>query len=729
MTDTTWATVAVDRPIDQLFTYRVPPHLAGRVVKGIRVRVPFGSGKARGVVVGLGEPPPPGVEVKDIAAVLEDRPLFTGELLRLVQWVSRYYVCPLGEALAACFPAPAAASTRGPALVKPAVPVEILSEELRRRSKRAPTQARLLARIIGAPEGIDRSALLRSSSGAAQSLKKLVEDGLVRIERGAFFPQDPQPELEEPLLELSGAQREALGEIRAALSQHKFAVFLLYGVTGSGKTEVYIRALQDVVASGGQGLVLVPEIALTPQTFARFRSRLPGVAVLHSLLPQGERRRTLRAAGEGKVKVVIGARSAVFAPFSDLRLIVVDEEHETSFKGDSAPRYHARDVAVMRAKLRGIPVVLGSATPSLESYHNAVSGRYRLLRLPERVTPRGLPRIRIVDLTRAARTAELLSQELVDLTAKVLSEGRQAMFFLNRRGYARIVKCLRCGAVATCSQCSVALVYHHRGELLLCHTCGAAQARTDQCQQCGAPMLKYVGAGTERVVRDLTRRFPEARISRLDRDTAGSRKTLLSVLEDFARGRTDILVGTQMVAKGHDFPGVTLVGIVCADTSLHLPDFRAAERTFQLIHQVAGRAGRGSDPGVVVVQTYTPQSSVIQAAVEGNFEAFAAQELRGRKPLRYPPFGRLARIVIQGKREEAVKKFADELRDSLTGGLAKVLGPAPCPIGRIRGRVRYHLILKGTTWRDVNETAREAARLRPPGGIDCIVDVDPVSFL
>ncbi len=722
-----WVNVAVARPIDRLYTYEVPEELRERAVPGAAVRVPFGRHAVRGVVIGPSGPPPENAQAKPIGAVVSEEPLLTGELLRLFSWVARYYACPLGEAIANCMPLGGGAG-KPHVVVKPAVPVEVLREHIEKHCARAPAKARILAQLIGASGGVSRTALLSSSRARGHVLAALVDAGLVTVgaEDEAAPPRGAEREDARTLL---SAQEAALARIIAAIDAHEFRSFLLFGVTGSGKTEVYLQAMARVVAQGGQGLVLLPEIALTPQTYQRFRVRFPGVVLVHSLLADKERMRNLLLAKHGRATVVVGARSAVFAPFANLRLIVVDEEHESSFKQDNPPRCHARDVAVYRARELGIPIVLGSATPSLESYHNAQLGKYELLRLPVRATARGTPSVRIVDLTRAGRSTSTVSRELADITANVLDGGKQAMYFLNRRGYAPVVKCTRCSHVLFCAQCSVGLTYHHRGELLLCHTCGSVVPRPTACPQCGAAVLRLLGAGTERIAQELAERFPKARIGRLDRDIASSRKSLLGTLRDFAEGRTDILVGTQMIAKGHDFPEVTLVGILCADASLYVADFRAAERTFQLIHQVAGRAGRGDEPGTVVVQTYSPENKVIQAAIAGDYEDFAAKELALRKPLQYPPFGRVLRVVAQGAREGPVAAAAEACARALDGAPCRVLGPAPCPIERVKRRLRHHVVVKAQGPAEIQEAVRRLKSVRCAHGVALAWDVDPIGFL
>ncbi len=726
-----WAEVAVDRPLDRFFTYHVPEELRDRVQLRSRVQVPFGRSCVRGVVVDFSGPPPGHIRTKDILELLDDRPLISPELYELLVWVSDYYGNTLGEVIANCVPF-CGGQVRRHVVIRPAVPAAVLEEEIRKRSKKAPAQARILAHCVGDPKGTGRPALLRNANAGHGALKKLIEEKLlveVREDESAFLGGGTTSVPEADALSLSDEQQRALCEINEAIAAGGFSPFLLFGVTGSGKTEIYIRALEEAIREGGQGLVMLPEIALTPQTFQRFACRFKEVVVLHSMLSPAQRGENMRKAAGGEAQVVIGARSAVFAPFADLRLIVVDEEHETAFKQESVPRYNGRDVAVYRAMKRGIPVVLGSATPSLESYQNAASGRYRMLVLSERVTEQKKNAVRLVDLSRSKRKKRWLSPELVDLTAGTLSAGRQAIFFLNRRGFSPFVKCVQCGYNFPCPECDVSMTYHRRGNLFLCHSCGHVQPRTERCPQCSLPVLRFSGAGTERIAAELGDRFPRARIGRLDRDVASSRKNLFSIVNAFASKELDILVGTQMVTKGHDFPGVTLIGIICADMALNMPDFRASERTFQLVHQVAGRAGRGRHPGTVVIQTFVPNNRIIKFALEGDYRGFAEEETQRRKPLLYPPFGRLLRVVLRGVRESQVKDAAQAAAEALKAVKGRVLGPAPCPVARKKKKLRYQVIFKSPNPADVHRALVRVRKLKLPGRVEAYFDVDPFSFM
>jgi primosomal protein N' (replication factor Y) len=518
---------------------------------------------------------------------------------------------------------------------------------------------------------------------------------------------------------------------------------LLHGVTGSGKTEVYLRAIADVMASGRSAIVLVPEISLTPQLAARFRARFGDrVAVLHSGLGDGERFDEWHRLQSGAARIALGARSAVFAPVRDLGIVVVDEEHDPSFKQEEGVRYSARDVALVRAKRAGVPCVLGSATPSLESYQAARTGRHRLLALPERATPRPLPAVDIVDLrTHLPDGDALLSAPLAEAIADALAAGDQVILFLNRRGFSTFVVCARCGYVFGCPDCSVSLTYHRGPGQLRCHYCGHQRAVCDVCPSCHTTSVIKKGVGTEKVAAGLAARFPAARVGRLDRDTA-SGLGLTHTLGAMARREIDILVGTQMVTKGHDFPGVTLVGVLCADIGLSLPDFRAAERTFQLLTQVAGRAGRGDRPGRVLIQTYRPDTAAITSVTTHDYEGFFRAEAAARQELGYPPVGHLIALRLDGTDAAAVVATAHRLRQHAaelgqrTGTGVRVLGPTEAPLGRLKGRTRWHAWLRGTDRRDLRRFARalvEAVAMpdgsRRSAGVRVVVDVDPVSAL
>jgi primosomal protein N' (replication factor Y) len=539
-----------------------------------------------------------------------------------------------------------------------------------------------------------------------------------------------------PPTQLNAWQAVALGRVEARLEAGGFEAFLLHGVTGSGKTEVYLHAIRQAAARGLQSIVLIPEIALTPQVADRFRSRLgTEVGILHSAMTHAERHDVLRAAARGEIQVVLGARSAVFAPFRRLGLVVVDEEQEGSYKQNEKPRYHARSVALVRATLEGAAVLLGSATPSLESYQNTRSGKHVLLHIPERVDGRPLPRVHLVDMRAPEHHGEVLARPLLDALADRLERHEQAILLLNRRGHSNYVQCFGCGEIVRCPYCDISLTYHATDRRLRCHYCNHARAVPDDCPTCGNPCQVFRGIGTQRLEQDLRGLLPDARLARMDFDTTSKRGAHRRILEDFARGAVDILLGTQMVAKGHDFPGVTLVGVVQADAGLSLPDFRAAERTFQLLSQVAGRAGRGSLPGDVYVQTLCPDHEAIRLAAAHDFPTFFAHEAELRRSLHYPPFARLLQVTGLGperpRLSAAMQELAGRLRAGPAGRGAQVLGPAESPIPRLRGRYREHLLVKGSPTPEAKHQLllllAEVARGAP--GVEFQVDVDPVDML
>lgn len=534
--------------------------------------------------------------------------------------------------------------------------------------------------------------------------------------------------------ELTLDQARALDEIRAAQKP-----VLLHGVTGSGKTEVYIRALETVLAAGRGGMILVPEIALTPQLLGRFASRFPDqVAVLHSDLSAKERLAQWEKLRLGMARVVIGARSAVFAPVKDLGLIIVDEEHETSFKQEDSLRYHARDVAVVRAHMTGAKIILGSATPSLESYANAMNGRYQLVRLPKRVQERPMPHVTVVDMRNKedwqTESSAWLSRQLVAKMRETLAQGQQCLLYLNRLGYAHFLYCTDCGHTWRCRQCDVALTYYKHPPKLECHYCGSSHSVPHTCEACSGTGLDTLGVGTEQVEKELQALLPDARIARMDRSVIKTRSDLEGILNSVANREVDVVIGTQMLAKGHDFPGIALVGILMADATLNMPDFRANERTFQIITQVSGRAGRGDRPGQVIVQTLNPESPVLLQAIQGDAEAFYKAEMSSREQVGFPPVKRLAMLRFQHKSQVQVQDFAERIVAFLISrqiSAIQILGPAEAPLSRIKGLFRWHCLIKSDNVRDLQRAmhlAREyAEHLKAP--VQMAVDVDPINCM
>jgi primosomal protein N' (replication factor Y) len=566
---------------------------------------------------------------------------------------------------------------------------------------------------------------------------------VTRVERDAYADDVGHGELvaSQPHA-LNPEQAVAVAALARSLAEEKFGVSLLHGVTGSGKTEVYLRAIQAALARGGGVILLVPEVALTPQTVARLRSRLEAIApghrcvVWHSHLSEGERLDGWLALASGEVRVAVGARSAVFAPVRDLRLIVVDEEHEPAYKQDEMPRYHGRDVAVMRARLCGAHCLLGSATPSLESYANVLAGRYALLSLPKRVDFRSLPSFTIVDMrieVARQRGATALSRPLADAMQARLARKEQTILFINRRGYSSSMQCRKCGGVEECPHCSVAMTYHRTDETLRCHLCGEERPAPLRCAKCGAPDIRWRGLGTQRVEEAVRRVLPRARIERMDTDTMGKKNRFREILGEFRKGKIDVLVGTQMIGKGLDFPNVTLVGLVDADLSMHIPDFRANERTFQLLVQVAGRAGRGDRAGEVVVQTFSPQAEAIQFARQADFNGFAAAELGVRKQFGYPPARHLIRHLFRGPNPDKLtfftEQWAKKVREVL-GNRVELRGPVPAPIEKIRDEYRWQLwYFVGSVTKVIGDLARLRDGFEWPEDLTQILDIDPMNLV
>jgi primosomal protein N' (replication factor Y) len=602
-------------------------------------------------------------------------------------------------------------------------------------ARRAFAKRALAGTLADAGDGLIVSSL---TAAERTSLRALVAAGLARIEHRVVPRATEAREIAAPLgITLKPAQAQAVDALTAALPGG-FASFLLQGITGSGKTEVYLRVIAAARAAGRGALVLVPEIALTPQLAARFRARFgDDVAVLHSGLPPRERLAAWRQLRAGEVGIALGARSAVFAPVHALGVVVVDEEHDPSFKQEEGVRYHARDLAVVRAQRAGAIAILGSATPSLESTYNVVRGRFTRLVLPERATPRPLPDVSVVDLRRHPPGPDgLLSGPLAEALAAALAAGEQSILFLNRRGFSTVLLCHACGHVVRCPSCAVSMTYHRGRSRLVCHYCGRVQHVPEKCPSCASTRLERMGAGTERVEAIVRERFPDARVARLDRDTAGEGAAagggLAAILARMHAGEIDVLVGTQMVTKGHDFPGVTLVGVLKPDQTMNLPDFRAAERTFQLIEQVAGRAGRGDRPGRVIIQTYDPEHPSIVAAATHDYEGFARAELAAREETGYPPYTRMIALRIDardGARARAAAQVAAQAAGR-AGAAVTIRGPAEAPLAMLRGRARWQVWLSSADRGAVAAAARAAsAAVRPTGDLRFAVDVDPHSTL
>ncbi len=694
--------VALAKPVRREFTYAVDPGLVDQVSPGVRVSVPFGRRREVGVVVAVQkECDLPASRVRRIFEVLDQEAVVGQDLLDLTRWLADYYVCAWGEALAAVLPAALKreGEQRKVTMLKPADGIGTI--ELEQLESKSDKQYRLLRTLIEASGPLVRTEVLKRLGLSLSPAQTLVRKGWV-VEEKVEPATDSMTESSgdggriRPET-LSNDQETAVSAMEVALEDEKGGTFLLHGVTGSGKTEVYLRTIEKALALGQGAIVLVPEIALTPQTVGWFASRFGQVAVMHSRLTDRQRLMMWRRVQSGELRVVVGARSAIFAPVQNLGVIVVDEEHEPSFKQGSTPRYHARDVAVVRAKRCGAVCILGSATPSLETFENARRGRYHLLTLSSRVNTNTLPEVAIVDM-KGEKGNPMISRVLRDRIVEAMERKEQSILFLNRRGFSPTLWCGACYEVVRCKNCDVAMTYHRGHGRIVCHSCCEEMVPPKDCPSCTAPGLRFLGHGSEKVEVVLAKTFPDARIARMDSDTMLRREDYEDTLSAFGRGEIDILVGTQMIAKGLDFPRVTVVGVVSADGALHLPDLRAAERTFQLLAQVSGRAGRADLPGRIVIQTHAPEHSAIQHAAKHDFLSFAEEELNQRKELAYPPFGRMLRIVLEDPDPAVVQKAAGEFAGALNatlGDKAQTLGPMPAPMAMIRGRHRHHILIKG----------------------------------
>ena len=743
--------VALPVPVPRAFTYRVPGSLGEPPRPGTRVVCPFGARRLVGVVLEAreGEPPP---RVKTLVQVLEGASI-PEELLGFLRDLSSYYLAPIGEVVKLALPPldreTALAEEAGPSLfattrgisarrIRWLVPTEVLAVEA---EARLPAQTRAVLAVLRASGGTSLVRLQERFSTARSAAKKLESLGLARTEereasRDPFF--ESPVERDRPK-DATAAQEEAILALKRALYSDAPAAFLLHGVTGSGKTEVYMRAIADAKARGLGVVVLVPEIALTPQLVARFRARFgDDVAVLHSGLTLRERLHMWQQLRSGQVDVAIGARSALFAPIQKLGLLVVDEEHDPSFKQEEGVRYHARDMALYRAHKAGAVCVLGSATPSLESERLVRTGKIERLVLPDRARSQAMPEVQIVDLRHvgAGPTGDKrLSLPLHRAIEDTLERGGQIILFLNRRGHSPAVRCEACGAIASCPNCSVALTFHRGARQgLRCHTCEHEEPMRARCSSCSSRALVLEGLGTEKLEATLEVAFPKARIARLDRDSA-SGKNAEKILTRVRAREVDILVGTQMVTKGHDLPAVTLVGVINADSALSIPDFRAGERAFQLLVQVAGRAGRGDEKGLVIVQTYDPEHAAIRFGVHHDVKGFVVAELEDRRELGYPPFSRMALVrvdaVLEEEASDAARQLAELARMTATPALVEILGPAPAPVARIRGRYRYRVMLRSSSRGELRKVLLAVARATSglPRTVRVVVDIDPVQML
>ena len=746
------ARVTLDLAVRREFDYLVPEELEPSVHEGTRVKVPFGPREVMGVVTAVLDESPHG-NLREIIKTVGGQALVTPPILRLVRWIADYYCCAPEIAMKAVLPDAVRKEEEGwrERLYVRALPQHGEPPKLTKRQEDLWT-------IVEEWRELPLQELVRLAGTTSATIRKLEDKGLVSIapqisERDPYAKEHILPT--QPL-ELNAQQATALESIvdsmeRLAKRDDDEAkpvgdnVFLLHGVTGSGKTEVYLQAIAYALGQGKGAIVLVPEISLTPQTVERFKARFSQgaqqtlVAVLHSHLSAGERHDEWHKIRQGRARIVIGARSAVFAPVEPLGLVIVDEEHEHSYKQEEAPRYNARDLAVVRGQQEGAAVVLGSATPCMESYHNVQRKKYGLLSLTERVDNIQMPIVRVIDMRSAARKEKgvgIFSPQLREAILQRLEKNEQVMLFLNRRGWSSSLQCPECGFVAECPNCSVSLTYHRAAQQLMCHICGHIETAPKKCPEtkCGNVAIRFSGLGTEKVEAALEKGFPSARVKRMDSDTLKRKEDYRRILGDFRTGKIDILVGTQMIAKGLHFPNVTLVGIIHADLSLHIPDFRAGERTFQLLTQVAGRAGRGDVEGEVYVQSFTPFHPAIQYARRHDYVGFYEQEIEFRQQLNYPPVGRVALLTLRGRSEDRVKFVVDHLRremDTVAKELGEVVvaGPAPAPLLRAENFYRYQIMLRTSR---MPQLSRKLSALREtfqiPEDLRLVIDIDPMSL-
>jgi primosomal protein N' (replication factor Y) len=721
------------------YTYTVPDELAEQVSPGKRLVVPLGR-KGRPVVgfcVAVARERWKST-LRPVRAVVDEERLLSDPLLELGEWMSRYYCCPLGRTLSAMVPEPIR-SRSGFRTVR----VYRVAAGEAVAGKITPKREIVLKALADRAEGLREEEL--TARGATKALlTAMVKAGQVTVQvhrEPATAPDFDRPGV-EPAFELNDAQRGAIGRIDQLTQENAFRVVLLYGVSGSGKTEVYVQAIRSVLARGRQAILLVPEIALTTQIVDRLASRFQDVAVIHSGLTGVQRSLTWSAIARGIKRVVIGTRSAVFAPCPDLGLIVVDEEQEGSFKNQQSPRFHTRDVAIKRAQLGSIPVVLGSATPSLETWYNCQRmGHFERIALADRIAGLPMPEVEFVDLRLAQRERpgfHLLSARCESLLRQTLEQGRQAVLLLNRRGYASYLMCSRCRQAIVCPNCRVNMVFHQTTGQALCHYCHARTAVPTRCSDstCGGKVVRW-GMGTQRVEEELRRKFPESRIARADSDTMTHREHYQELIRAFAAHETDVLIGTQMIAKGLDFPEVAFVGVINADTTLSIPDFRSAERTFQLVTQVAGRAGRAESDGRVVVQSLAGLTPAVRHAMGHDYEGFASEELAIRQRIGWPPFSRLARVVVSDRSPERALAEAKRLVDLIRGHIADrqlpadVLGPQSAPLARLRNLYRFDFLIRSPSAGRLLETMERLRndRILKSGSRNVMVDVDPVSLL
>jgi primosomal protein N' (replication factor Y) len=728
-----------NRPVDSEFDYLVPDELRTLLVPGQRVKAPFGKGDRLtvGYCVATDAVPSSKRRLKTIDSIVDREPLLSVSMLKLTRWIADYYLCSWGQVLDSVVPL-GVKQKAGTRIVTSFVCAD-KPENKSAATRLSAKQKAVLEILAAAGRPMDAAELTQAADCGTAPLAALRQKGLIRAirQREAQFTAPAGPATQEADLTLNADQKRALDTILSVQRSGRHRTVLLHGVTGSGKTEVYIQAIREVVSYGRQAIVLVPEISLTPQTIRRFRRRFNSVAVLHSHLSDAERHWHWQQIAAGGVQVVIGARSAVFAPTPHLGLIVIDEEHETTFKQETTPRYHARDVARQRALLEGIPLILGSATPTLESWLRTQERKDVMVSLPKRVERRPLPPVVVVDVRNdplCSRGAGI-GRALESAMRNVLAGDGQIILFLNLRGFAPSIWCRACGQSVKCPNCDITLTWHKDRQKALCHVCDFEATPPAFCPSCSKPGLRYVGIGTQRLEQEVRAKFPGIGCLRMDSDSMKKRGSHDVALEEFRRGDARILLGTQMIAKGLDFPNVTLVGVVNADTILHQPDFRAAERTFQLISQVAGRTGRSARGGRVLVQTWAPEEPAIVLASKHDYGTFVGHEWKHRRSMLAPPCHSFTRVIVRGANADLVRDDAKRIADlcaktSQAGGTGiRILGPAPAPVARIKGHYRFHILLAGPDGDAVRALWRQVAPQLPARReTEWTIDVDPINL-
>ncbi len=729
-----YADIIINRKIaavDKVFSYVIPEQWQEQIIPGMIVRVPFNRELIEAVVVDIGDNPPPDIKLKNIDSPVFDRPLFSHQLLQLSRWFADYYCCPWVSAMQAMLPAGLMLSGRMPqAAVR-----EYYYWQDNAEHKLTPLQQRLADYLMLHKEA-ERSQLL-SDGFKPEFLRSMVKKGYIVGQKRRISAFDDNFTAQKTVL--SQSQQQVVTEINEFWRGHDKPV-LLYGAAGSGKTEIYLHLIEQILSEGQQIIVLVPEIALSAQMVEMLQLRLSSpVAVLHSGLTGADRRRIWQEIAEGRIDVVVGARSAVFAPLPRLGLIIIDEEHENSYKQDNLPRFHARETADMRCRLSNAKLLLGSATPSVDSFYKANTGAYHLVKLSERYYSAPPPQIALVDMREQLRAGNrsIFSQQLVSSVDAALNRGEQAVLFINRRGYYSFYSCRSCGEAIYCPHCNIAMAYHKDKNLLCCHYCGMTMKLPEVCPHCGSQAIRHFGIGTQRVSDEITKIFPSVRVARLDSDVMNKKGAHQRIISEMREGRLDILVGTQMIAKGLDFPRLTVAAVIAADTLLNLPDWLAAERTFQLLSQLAGRAGRRQQQGEVIIQTYMPQALTLQAVAADDYQGFYQAELAEREKHDYPPFKHLLRLLFScGSLSTLITVSAawGNHLQRIIGGRGIVYGPAAAPLAKIKDRWRYHIILKSDDLQLLRDAVAEVEVLIKGSGLpgkDIMIgiDVEPMNMM